>query len=80
MTTGTMNETTHISRGIWKGKPVWVRGDQPCGIEGHDLEVVHHTDEEGRHWCPTGALLCYSCGGVAEEPPPYECGLSGVKP
>jgi len=73
MTTGTNNETIFCSMGKWKGKDVWVTHQtNPCPIEGHALEVVHHYGE-GKHYCPTGCLMCAYCGGIVDEPRPYQC-------
>lgn len=75
-TTHTANNSTLTgSFGRWKGRQVFVRdggmGMLPC-VE-HSLRVVHHVDAEGRHFCPTGFLMCDDCGGMAQEPEPYEC-------
>lgn len=45
----------------------------------HRFEVMHHTDETGKHWCPTGFLWCpthddeHLCEEFLNEEPPYEC-------
>lgn len=72
--TGANAETIPWSIGKWKGKEIAVtHQDSECPIEGHDLEVMHHYDDKGRHYCPTGFLICSLCGGIADEPTPYEC-------
>lgn len=27
---------------------------------------IHHIDDQGRHWCPTGILRCTTHGGIGE--------------
>lgn len=46
----------------------------------HDIGVVHHYDDEGRHYCPTGFIMCYLCGGMGDEPGEPECTLWGELP
>ncbi len=74
ITATTNSETILGSFGSWKGKQVfvseWVYLSSP---HEHILAVVHHTDEAGRHFCPTMFLMCALCGGIADEPEPYEC-------
>lgn len=77
--TGTSNLTEYGSWGDWRGQKVWVHSiDPPCDT--HNLGVMHHYDDEGNHYCPTGFLWCPTCGGVADEPDPPTCTLVGQKP
>lgn len=77
---GCNDDTILCSIGKWKGKDVWVKYQtNDCPIEGHALEVMHHFDDEGKHYCPTGFLMCPFCGGITDEPQPYECNKWGVK-
>ncbi len=48
-------------------------GIQMCPAEEHDLAVIHHTDDRGHHWCPTGFVMCQKCTAIGDEPEPYEC-------
>lgn len=74
MITGTTSETILCSMGKWKEKDVWVtHQESQCPIEGHSLEVMHHYDDELKHYCPTMLLMCGFCGGIADEPEPYSC-------
>ena len=52
------------------------RGD--CSHE--EIDVVHHYDDEGRHYCPTGFVMCLECGGTGIEPEPHECNLWKMRP
>lgn len=80
-------EIHYLSVQTWKGKAVPVEGialDQGgpvalCQPEQHDLSVMHHFGEDGKHYCPTGFLMCSICGGMADEPEPYECLLWGER-
>ena len=78
--TGTSNTTTYISQFRWKGLLLSLQGDDDnimyCE---HKVEVVHHYDDEGNHYCPTMFLMCLKCGGLANEPEPYECEKWGEK-
>jgi len=40
-----------------------------------EIDVVHHFDDEGRHYCPTGFVMCLECGATGDEPEPNECTL-----
>ncbi|KKN64739.1 hypothetical protein LCGC14_0488710 [marine sediment metagenome] len=72
--TGTNSETILCSMGRWRGEDVWVtHQSNECPIKGHALEIVHHYDDKGRHYCPTMYLMCPYCGGIADESEPYEC-------
>ena len=72
--------TILCSAGKWKGKDIMVTHQMnDCPIEGHALEIMHHLDNEGRHFCPTMFLICSFCGGLADEPEPYECTKWGEK-
>lgn len=44
-----------------------------------NMDVVHHFDDDGNHYCPTGFLLCRECGQPFPEPEPYSCHLWGEK-
>jgi hypothetical protein len=33
----------------------------------HQWDEVHHTDDYGRHWCPTGYAICGLCGEMASD-------------
>ena len=79
--TGSNNKTIFCSQGKWKDKLVWVDNqvEFPCPIEGHALEILHHFGDDGKHYCPTGLLICPVCGGIADEPEPYECNKWGKK-
>lgn len=83
-TTGSGATTEWLSTQDWNGQTVVVR--QPdstfnlCNPGVHDLRVVHHTDDEGRHYCPTGFLMCHRCLGFAEEPAPASCQFWGEVP
>ena len=58
----------------WKGKQVLLSCyGKPCLDYQHSLEVVHHIDNDGRHLCPTGFIMCSVCGALTDEPEPYEC-------
>lgn len=75
---GSGNVTTWVNARLWKGKTVlWESEHDSC--EHDEVEVMHHYDDDGRHYCPTGFLMCHRCGAVADEPEPSECTLWGVK-
>ena len=77
--TGTDDSTTLCSMGKWKGEDITVsHQDHECPIDGHALEVMHHYGDKGEHYCPTMFLYCPYCGGVADEPEPFECERWGV--
>lgn len=44
------------------------------------VQPLHHEDEEGRHWCPTGFIVCQECGAIGDEPEPFSCHVHGEKP
>lgn len=74
------SETIMCSMGKWKGKDILVTDqNDKCPVEGHALEVMHHFDDDGKHYCPTGLLMCPYCGGIADEPQPYSCLKWGEK-
>lgn len=76
--TGTTAPTFYLSEATWKGQEIWVNSYfPPCQV--HQLEVMHHLDDEGRHYCPTGYLWCADCCGTADEPEPPECTLAGKR-
>ena len=27
-------------------------------VHEHDWKLIHHTDRDGHHWCPTGWMMC----------------------
>jgi hypothetical protein len=57
--TGTNNRTRYGSEAAWKGHKVWVDSSYPpCPV--HELHAAE------------GFLLCPACGGVADEPEPFE--------
>lgn len=80
VTTAAGAKTIYITQAEWKGRMVAVQNvdELPCAV--HQLEVMHHTDAEGRHYCPTGFLWCPRCGGTADEPEPYSCTICGATP
>jgi hypothetical protein len=51
-------------------------GDLPSD-EGCRWEEMHHLDDEGRHWCPTGFMYCHEHGGVGSISGPGACQLWG---
>ncbi len=80
ITTGTSAVTILCSTGKWKGKDIFVTHQtNECFIENHALEVMHHFGSDGKHYCPTMYLICPYCGGLADEPKPYECNKWGEK-
>lgn len=80
MVTSTSNMTTRLSLAEWKGQIVWLAHCDFPPCEQHEIEVMHHLDDEGRHYCPTGFIWCPLCCGIADEPEPAECTLSGEWP
>lgn len=48
---------------------------EPC-----DWHEMHHTDDEGRHWCPTGFMWCATHGGTGTIDGPGACQLWGEHP
>ncbi len=77
--TGTNTETIYISVDKWKGRDVCISNPTGtlCAIGKHELEVMHHYGDKGEHYCPTMFLMCHICGGIADEPEPYECNRWG---
>jgi len=73
ITTSSGNKTSYASKGRWKKGEVWVLSLQPCPVTNHNLEVMHHNNDDWTHSCPTGFLWCPDCCGIANEPEPYEC-------
>ena len=66
--------------GLWKSKKILVDVFSSIGkCADHNLIVVHHFDPEGKHFCPTGYLMCKNCYGLAKEPQPYSCTKWGVR-
>lgn len=49
--------------------------DEPC-----DWHEMHHTDEDGRHWCPTGYAFCHTHAGLGNITGPGACHLWGEHP
>lgn len=71
-TVGTIVRVRYTSPAMWHGREVVVTSSVGLACP-HVLHVVHHTDDEGRHYCPTGFLMCGLCGGIADEPGPPSC-------
>ena len=44
--------------------------DEPC-----DWAEMHHLDDEGRHWCPTGFMFCSTHCGLGRISGPGACQL-----
>ena len=64
----------------WKGQLLEFEEDDlftPCKDGEHNVGVMHHYGEDGKHYCPTQLLYCYRCFVMAEEPEPYVCHLWG---
>ena len=77
--TGTNTATYYFSEGRWKDKWIQVTGFNRESLYcRHELEVMHHYGDKGEHYCPTMFLICPKCGGIAEEPEPYECKRWGI--
>lgn len=77
-----MNEIQHIGFDIVDYRNQKVELDLMVGEDwphSHELEIVHHYDENGLHFCPTGFVMCSECGAIEEEPEPYECNKWGEK-
>lgn len=49
--------------------------DEPC-----QWTEMHHYDDEGRHWCPTGFMFCHRHGGMGTITGPDACQLWGEQP
>ena len=73
-----INQTIHIDMVWFKGKPVFLKGCDTQGCE-HQLRVMHHYGDDGEHYCPTQFVWCPLCGGVGDEPEPFECNKWGVQ-
>lgn len=73
------DEWREYTEQVWRGQVVFVTDAFPtphaalCSDGQHSLSVMHHTDGDGRHHCPTGFLECSECGGVADDPDPQPC-------
>lgn len=73
----TVTVTTGCSTTTWtvplpcNGEP----SDEPC--EWHEM---HHTDEDGKHWCPTGYVLCHTHGGIGTVSGLGACQVWGEHP
>lgn len=53
-----------------------IKSSEPC-----HWEEMHHLDDEGRHWCPTGFMWCSTHGGGdGTIDGPGTCQLWGEKP
>jgi hypothetical protein len=48
---------------------------QPCV-----WREMHHYDDEGRHWCPTGFVFCHEHAGTGTITGPNVCQLWGESP
>lgn len=36
-------------------------------------DEMHHLDDDGNHWCPTGFMYCYEHGGTGTIDGPGAC-------
>lgn len=79
ITTGANSITIYILPAKWKGEDIYLTNCQHPNCLHPYLDVVHHYDDEGNHYCPTMFLMCPECGGLADEPEPYSCNLWGIK-
>ena len=53
---------------------VVVTGGPDTAACGHsEIEVIHHIGPDGKHYCPTGFVMCQDCGARGIEPEPPEC-------
>jgi hypothetical protein len=61
----------------FKGVPVLLEhpsnDSHDCPHPADFIEVVHHYDGAGLHYCPTGFIMCSFCGAVGNEPGDPEC-------
>lgn len=48
--------------------------------EACDWAEMHHYDDDGNHWCPTGFMYCHTHGGIGTIDGPGACQLWGTKP
>lgn len=73
--TTSSNITKYVSPGQFKGQTIYIAAlDDAASLDcDHEIEVMHHLDAEGRHWCPTGFVWCPKCGATGEEPEPHSC-------
>jgi hypothetical protein len=69
--TSASNTTITISLPCAEASP----GEPPC-----DWHEMHHLDDGGRHWCPTGYMFCHAHGGVGEITGLGVCQLWGEFP
>lgn len=52
------------------------RLDDLCAEGGCEVDYLHHLDDAGRHYCPTGFLWCASHGrAVGTFDGPADCAL-----
>jgi len=62
----------------WRGQEILMAcWSKPCRDHQHTIEVLHHIDDEEKHFCPTGFIWCITCGAIADEPDPPECDRYG---
>lgn len=59
-----------------------IRVSLPCGGEFPSDEPcrwseMHHLDDEGNHWCPTGFMWCETHAGIGTIDGPAQCQLWG---
>ena len=78
VTTSSNASTKYVLTAHFRGVPVqleWMDGEPfpPCPSEEHEVVVMHHTDEDGRHYCPTGFIYCARCFAIGKEPEPFGC-------
>ena len=74
ITTAMDNQTTFVSGAIFQNQLVYLSSFEAESLHCcHDVVVVHHYDDQGRHYCPTGAVMCNLCGAVGTEPEPNSC-------
>ena len=43
----------------------------------HEWEQMHHLDDAGRHYCPTGFATCQACGETKIDEGAQPCHLWG---
>lgn len=49
----------YYSPGTFNGKIYRVTSDEPCAVDGHDLEEIDN------YGTPTGTYMCYECHGLS---------------